>query len=116
MKMAIQRQVFLNTYTMSFIAATAILLAAMSVFAPDQASAQITPSNFQSSDSRTGLMGQDPADPIQNNTASNITQLATVPPTVNQPIRPASLTPVVEESDESSSSSDGNDDGNDDGR
>jgi hypothetical protein len=33
MKMAVQKQVFLNTYTASFVAATTILLAAMSVFA-----------------------------------------------------------------------------------
>ncbi|HXW12862.1 MAG TPA: hypothetical protein VD694_08885, partial [Nitrososphaeraceae archaeon] len=76
-----------------------------------QVSAQITPSNFQSSDTGARLIGQDPADPVQNSTASNITQLATVPATINQPIAPASLTPAAEETDEISSSNgnDGND-------
>ena len=100
-----------------FVAATAILLAVMSIFAygPNQVSAQITPSNFQSSDTGAGPMGQAPADPVQNSTASNITQLATVPPTVNQPIIPASLTPVVEESDESDSGSSNDDEDDNDG-
>ena len=54
-------------------------------------------------------MMEAPVDPVQNSTASNITQLATVPPTENQPITPASLTPVVEESDESDSGSSNDD-------
>ena len=112
MKIAIQKQVFLNTY----VAATAILFATISVFAygPNQVSAQITPSNFPSSDTGAGLIGQGPADPVQNSKASNITQLATVPTTINQPIAPASLTPAAEETDEISSSNDNDgDDGND---
>src|SRR5215510_7076647 len=113
MKIAIQKQVFLNTY----VATTAILLATISVFAygPNQVSAQITPSNFPSSDTGAGLIGQDSADPVQNSTTSNITQLATVPASINQPIAPASLTPAAEETDEISSSNDNEDenDGND---
>jgi hypothetical protein len=109
---------------MGFVAVTASLLVTMSVFAylPNQTFAQITPSNFRSSNIGTGLMGQDSADSIQNTTATNITQLVTVSPTASQPIAPASLTPVVEESDESSSTNvddendgkDGDDSGDDD--
>ena len=45
-------EIFSNAYMAGFVAATAILLAVMSIFAygPNQVSAQITPSNFQSSD------------------------------------------------------------------
>ncbi|MFZ0555514.1 MAG: hypothetical protein WAM26_09495, partial [Nitrososphaeraceae archaeon] len=115
---------------MSFVAVAAAFLFVSTPavsFEPGPAWAQITPSTItpdlsdtaslgpQSSvlpeilpeSSGIGFVAQDTADPIQNNTASNITQLATVPSTVNQPIAPASLTPVVEESDESSSSSGG---------
>ncbi|MGB7632339.1 MAG: hypothetical protein WBL68_01320 [Nitrososphaeraceae archaeon] len=115
---------------MSFVAVAAAFLFVSTPavsFEPGPAWAQITPSTLtpdlsdtaslgpQSSvlpeilpeSSGIGFVAQDTADPIQNNTASNITQLATVPSTVNQPIAPASLTPVVEESDESSSSSGG---------
>jgi hypothetical protein len=114
MKTVIWSQIFSSIYMMGFVAVTATLLVTMSIFAylPNQTFAQITPSNFQSSN--IGLMGQDSADPIQNTTASNITQLATVSPTTSQPIAPASLTPVVEESDESSSTNDDDEnDGND---
>ena len=122
----------------SFVAVAAAFLFVSTpavAFEPGPAWAQITPSTLtpdlsdtaslgpQSSvlpeilpeSSGIGFVAQDTADPIQNNTASNITQLATVPSTVNQPIAPASLTPVVEESDESSSSSgsDDNEDEND---
>ena len=115
---------------MSFVAVAAAFLFVSTPavsFEPGPAWAQITPSTLTPDLSNTaslgpqssvlpeilpessgiGFVAQDTADPIQNNTASNITQLATVPSTVNQPIIPASLTPVVEESDESSSSSGG---------
>ena len=122
---------------MSFVAVAAAFLFVSTPavsFEPGPAWAQITPSTItpdlsdtaslgpQSSvlpeilpeSSGIGFVAQDTADPIQNNTASNITQLATVPSTVNQPIAPASLTPVVEESDESSSSSGGSGDDDED--
>ena len=122
---------------MSFVAVAAAFLFVSTPavsFEPGPAWAQITPSTLtpdlsdtaslgpQSSvlpeilpeSSGIGFVAQDTADPIQNNTASNITQLATVPSTVNQPIAPASLTPVVEESDESSSSSGGSGDDDED--
>ena len=122
---------------MSFVAVAAALLFVSTPavsFEPGPAWAQITPSTLTPDLSNTaslgpqssvlpeilpessgiGFVAQDTADPIQNNTASNITQLATVPSTVNQPIIPASLTPVVEESDESSSSSGGSGDDDED--
>jgi hypothetical protein len=55
-------------------------------------------------------MAQNTTDPVQNTTAANITQLATVLPTVDQPITPTSFAPVSEESDESTSSSNNDDD------
>jgi hypothetical protein len=95
-----------------FAIATVILLATASalLFVPNQASAQITPST--SSVNELGFMAQNTTDPVQNNTAANVTQLATVLPTV-EPIAPTAFAPVIEESDESMSSSD-NDDSNSD--
>jgi hypothetical protein len=100
-------------------AAAAILLA--SILIPTyQASAQITPTSPRSSllpedlQSAAGLLSQDPMDFVQNITTTNITQLATVLPTVNnQPII-SPLTAVNEESDESSNSNDDYDDDHDD--
>jgi hypothetical protein len=100
-----------------FAIATVILLATASslLFVPNQASAQITPSPSTPDASINGLgfMAQNTTDPVQNNTAANVTQLATVLPTADQPIAPTSFAPVTEESDESTSSSD-NDDSNSD--
>ena len=108
---------------MGIVAATAVLLAFLSVpsMIPGQVSAQITPSGTPGPSNvgiGFGFMAQDSADPVQNSTSANITQLATIPPTANQPITPAALTPVSEvsdDSDDSSSSNDDDDDSDDDG-
>jgi len=109
-----QDKVTVKIGMMGFVAVTAVLLAFLSIPSqvPGQLSAQITPSlTLESSDPGMGFMAQDSAAPIQNSTGANITQLATIIPTVSQPITPASFTPVSEEvdddeSDDSSSSSD----------
>lgn len=114
-----QDKVTVKIGMMGFVAVTAVLLAFLSIPSqvPGQLSAQITPSlTLESSDPGIGFMAQDSAAPIQNSTGANITQLATIIPTVSQPITPASFTPVSEEvdddeSDDSSSSND--DDGSD---
>lgn len=92
------------------IIAGAVLLGTTSALlnVANQVSAQITPS--ASSVNELGFMAQNTTDPVQNTTAANITQLATVLPTVNQPIAPTSFAPVSEESDESTSSSNNDDD------
>lgn len=92
------------------IIAGAVLLGTTSALlnVANQVSAQITPS--ASSVNELGFMAQNTTDPVQNTTATNITQLATVLPTVNQPIAPTSFAPVSEESDESTSSSNNDDD------
>ncbi len=60
-------------------------------------------------------MAQDSANPVQNSTTANITQLATILPTIDQPITPASFIPMSEETDDSDdSSSSSNDDDDDD--
>jgi hypothetical protein len=116
---------------MGFVATTAVLLAFLSIpsHVPGYVSAQITPSStLESSGPGIGFMTQDSAATVQNSTSANITQLATIPPTVSQPITPASFTPVSEEpvddeSDDStrsidvesdSSSGDDDDDGSED--
>jgi len=125
-----QDKVTVKICMMGFVAVTAVLLAFLSIPSqvPGQLSAQITPSlTLESSDPGIGFMAQDSAAPVQNSTGANITQLATIIPTVSQPITPASFTPVSEEadddeSDDSSSSNDddesdsssGDDDNNDD--
>lgn len=88
------------------IIAGAVLLGTTSALlnVANQVSAQITPS--ASSVNELGFMAQNTTDPVQNTTAANITQLATVLPTVNQPIAPTSFAP----SDESTSSSNNDDD------
>ena len=109
-----QDKVTVKIGMMGFVAVTAVLLAFLSIPSqvPGQLSAQITPSStLKSSNPEIGFMVQDSAAPIQNSTGANITQLATIIPTVSQPITPASFTPVSEEvdddeSDDSSSSSD----------
>jgi hypothetical protein len=92
------------------IIAGAVLLGTTSALlnVANQVSAQITPS--ASSVNELGFMAQNTTDPVQNTTAANITQLATVLPTVDQPITPTSFAPVSEESDESTSSSNNDDD------
>jgi hypothetical protein len=101
---------------MGFVA-TAVLLAFLSIpsHVPGYVSAQITPSStLESSGPGIGFMTQDSAATVQNSTSANITQLATIPPTVSQPITPASFTPVSEEpvdyeSDDSTRSNDDDD-------
>jgi|GEM_PF-1810338 len=110
-----QDKVTVKIGMMGFVAVTAVLLAFLSIPSqvPGQLSAQITPSlTLESSDPGMGFMAQDSAAPIQNSTGANITQLATIIPTVSQPITPASFTPVSEEvdDDESDDSSSSNDD------
>jgi hypothetical protein len=113
----IHNQIALKFSVMGIVAATAVLLAFLSVpsMIPGQVSAQITPSGTPGpSNAGIGFMAQDSADPVQNSTSANITQLATIPPTANQPITPAALTPVSEVSDDSDDSSSSNDDDSDD--
>jgi hypothetical protein len=109
----IQNQMTLKVPVLSLFTAMAVLLAFLSVPSLTQSHvlAQITPS-FSSgpSDFRTGIMIQESAYPVQNSTNANITQLATVLPVANQPITPASFTPVSEETEESDSASIENDD------
>jgi hypothetical protein len=110
-----QDKVTVKICMMGFVAVTTVLLAFLSIPSqvPGQLSAQITPSlTLESSDPGIGFMAQDSAAPIQNSTDANITQLATIIPTVSQPITPASFTPVSEEvdDDESDDSSSSNDD------
>ena len=103
---------------MGIVAATSVLLAFISVPSqtPSQVSAQITPSSaLGSQDTEIGFIAQDPADPVQNSTSANITQLATILPAASQPITPASFTPVSEVAEDSgdSASSNGDDDDSD---
>ena len=103
---------------MGIVAATSVLLAFISVPSqtPSQVSAQITPSSaLGSQDTEIGFIAQDPADPVQNSTSANITQLATILPASSQPITPASFTPVSEVTEDSgdSASSNGDDDDSD---
>ncbi len=106
---------------MGFVAITAVLLAFLSIPSqvPGHVSAQIIPSTtLDSSGPGIGFMTEDSAATVQNNTSANITQLATIPPTISQPITPASFTPVSEEpvddeSDDSTSSTDDDDDESD---
>ena len=96
-----------------FVATVSILLAAMAAisYTPSPASAQITPSS--SGQQSAGSLAQDTVGLVQSNSTANITQLATVPPTVDQPIIPASSGPVNTESDDDSDDS-GDDSGDDD--
>lgn len=129
-KAIIQNQLNLKFSVMGIFAAIAVTLAFLSAPSQVPVSAQITPSlTPETSDSGIGFMAQDSTDKIQNNTSTNITQLAVLP-AADQPITPAPFTPVSEETggsddstssdddDDSSSSSDNdndNDDGDDDG-
>ena len=101
---------------MGIVAATSVLLAFISVPSqtPSQVSAQITPSSaLGSQDTEIGFIAQDPADPVQNSTSANITQLATILPAASQPITPASFTPVSEVTEDSGDSASSNDDDDD---
>jgi hypothetical protein len=98
---------------MSIVAVTAVVLALLIVpeIVPGQVSAQITPSsNAEPSNAGIGFMAQNSADPVQNSTSANITQLATIFPAANQPITPATFTPVSEPTGDSDDSSSSNDD------
>jgi hypothetical protein len=98
---------------MGIVAVTAVVLALLTVpeIVPGQVSAQITPSsNAEPSNAGIGFMAQNSADPIQNSTSANITQLATIFPAANQPITPATFTPVSEQTGDSDDSSSSNDD------
>jgi type IV secretory pathway VirB10-like protein len=96
----------------AFVTAVLIAITSTLLHIPNQASAQITPAPSILDSSVDGLefVAQNTTDPLQNSTAANITQLATILPTVDQPVTPASFAPVTEESDESTSSSDEDDD------
>ena len=114
----IRNQITLKLCMMGIVASTSVLLAFMSVPSqtPSQVSAQITPSStLESQDTEIGFIAQDPADPVQNSTSANITQLATILPAASQPITPASFTPVSEVTEDSgdSASSNGDDDDSD---
>lgn len=109
----IQNQIALKYYVLSIVAATPVLLAFLSVpcLVPGQALAQITPSlASESTNGGLGFMAQDSANPVQNSTSANITQLATIPPAANLPITPSSFTPVIEETKDSDDSTSSNDD------
>ena len=109
----IQNEMPLKFCVLSLVTATAMLLTFLSVpsLELNQLSAQITPSfTPEPADFRIGFMAQDLADPVQNSTSANITQLAAVLPVVNQPITPASYTPVIEETEDPDSASSKDDD------
>ncbi|MGH9977126.1 MAG: hypothetical protein ACRD8Z_15020 [Nitrososphaeraceae archaeon] len=111
----LQNEMALKFSVISLVTATAVLLAFLSApsQAPSYASAQITPAfSPEPSDFRIGFMTQESAYPIQNSTNANITQLATVLPVASQPITPASITPVSEETGAADSVSSENDDDN----
>jgi hypothetical protein len=93
------------------IVATAVLLAFITVpeLIPSQVSAQITPTlNPDTSNAGIGSMAEDLADPVQNGTSANITQLATIPTAA--PITPSTFTPLSEETGDSGDSSSNDDD------
>lgn len=125
-----QRDMIEKAYVMSFVVAvSSVLLASLAAisYIPGPASAQIVPStsmpdssaNPQSSVLPKSLQPADsgvesmphPAS-VQNSTTTNITQLATVLPTVNQPITPSSIVPISEDSDDSDDSRDDGDENN----
>jgi hypothetical protein len=109
----IQNQMAIKFSVISLVAATAILLALLSgpLQEPSHVLAQITPTlSPESSAIGVGFMTQEPANPVQNSTNANITQLATILPVANQPITPASFTPVSDVTEESDTTSIQNDD------
>ncbi len=109
----IQNEMPLKFCVLSLVTVTAMLLTFLSVpsLELNQLSAQITPSfTLEPADFRIGFMAQDLADPVQNSPSANITQLDAVLPVVNQPITPASYTPVIEETEDADSASSKDDD------
>lgn len=95
------------------IVVTAVLLAFITVpeLIPSQVSAQIIPAfNPDTSNVGIGSMAQDIADPVQNGTSANITQLATIPTAASEPITPSTFTPLSEETGDSGDSSSNDDD------
>ena len=109
-----QRVVDFSATGIGIIVSVAILLSFMSIpeLILSQVSAQIIPTlNPETSNGGIGLTVQDSADPVQNGTNANITQLATIPAAANQPITPSTFTPVSEvtgDSDDSASNDDDN--------
>ncbi|MGH9974463.1 MAG: hypothetical protein ACRD8Z_01310, partial [Nitrososphaeraceae archaeon] len=88
-----------------------------SVSTPDSSTisqSSVLPKNLQSADLEGGFTAQNTAGSVQNNATTNITQLATIAPIVEQPITPASLAPVSAESSGDSNDDDSGDDSNDD--
>jgi hypothetical protein len=100
---------------MSFVATVSIVLATMVVISntASPASAQIVPSS-SSGQQPVGSLTEDTVGLVQSNSTANITQLATVPATVDQPIVPSSSGPVNTESDDDSDDSGDDDSGDDD--
>ena len=108
------------------IAATSYLLGPVSaqispsVSTPDSSTSpqsSVLPKNLQSADLDSGFTVQDAVGSVENNATTNITQLATIAPIVEQPIIPASLAPASPESSDDSNDDDSGDDdsGDDDG-
>jgi hypothetical protein len=105
------QRTLLSTTGIGIIVATAVLLAFITVpeLIPSQVSAQIIPAlNPDTSNVGIGSMAQDIADPVQNGTSANITQLATIPTAA--PITPSTFTPLSEETGDSGDSSSNDDD------
>ena len=107
------QRTLLSATSIGIIVATAVLLAFIIVpeLIPSQVSAQIIPAlNPDTSNAGIGSMAQDLADPVQNGTSANITQLATIPAAASQPITPSTFTPLSEETGDSGDSSSTDDD------
>ena len=108
-----QRTFEFSATGIGIIVAIAVLLAFITVpeLIPSQVSAQIIPAlNPDTSNAGIGSMAQDLADPVQNGTSANITQLATIPAAASQPITPSTFTPLNEETGDSGDSSSNDDD------
>jgi hypothetical protein len=108
-----QRTFEFSATGIGIIVATAVLLAFITVpeLIPSQVSAQIIPTlNPDTSNAGIGSMAQDLADPVQNGTSANITQLATIPAAASQPITPSTFTPLSEETGDSGGSFSNDDD------
>ena len=108
-----QRTFEFSATGIGIIVATAVLLAFITVpeLIPSQVSAQIIPAlNPDTSNVGIGSMAQDIADPVQNGTSANITQLATIPTAASEPITPSTFTPLSEETGDSGDSSSNDDD------
>jgi hypothetical protein len=111
-----QRTFKFSATGIGIIVSAAVLLLFMSIpeFIPSQVSAQIIPTlNPETSNGGIGFTVQESADPVQNGTNANITQLATIPAAANQPITPSTFTPVSEDTGDSDVSSSNDDDDDD---